>query len=278
MGKIYHYTTIETLALILKHKTIRFNRLDQMDDLCERNYFGAGINWSPYTYVSCWTENSEDNLLLWHMYAKGGTGIRITLDKDFIDWNNVSQNIIASFQSQQPPKSNKVLACGSITMNKVCILGPLNSSACYHTINYEHNDNVRIGSDHTNLLSISENNFKEYIGIHKMKEWESQKESRFIIYAVPFNSPDGEIRITNKDFIDAIGYNPRNDLLCFDLPIKIDALNDIEIKLGPNVNDAQAIIVHTLLRELLSKKNTDSIVSTSKFNTQTWRDCYFDMI
>ena len=33
MAKIYHYTTIETLALILKHHTIRFNRLDQVDDM-----------------------------------------------------------------------------------------------------------------------------------------------------------------------------------------------------------------------------------------------------
>lgn len=30
--KLYHYTSIETLALILKHKTIRFSRLDRVDD------------------------------------------------------------------------------------------------------------------------------------------------------------------------------------------------------------------------------------------------------
>lgn len=31
--KIYHYTTIETLALIIKSRAIRFNRLDCVDDL-----------------------------------------------------------------------------------------------------------------------------------------------------------------------------------------------------------------------------------------------------
>lgn len=30
---LYHYTSIETLALILKNHTIRFNSLDKMDDL-----------------------------------------------------------------------------------------------------------------------------------------------------------------------------------------------------------------------------------------------------
>ncbi len=33
--KVYHYTSIETLALILKNKSIRFNRLDCVDDLEE---------------------------------------------------------------------------------------------------------------------------------------------------------------------------------------------------------------------------------------------------
>lgn len=33
---LYHYTNIETLTLILKNRTIRFNSLDKMDDLQEQ--------------------------------------------------------------------------------------------------------------------------------------------------------------------------------------------------------------------------------------------------
>jgi len=33
---LYHYTSLETLALILKNRTIRFNSLDKMDDLQEK--------------------------------------------------------------------------------------------------------------------------------------------------------------------------------------------------------------------------------------------------
>jgi len=33
--KIYHYTTIESLAQILKNKTLLFNRLDCVDDIEE---------------------------------------------------------------------------------------------------------------------------------------------------------------------------------------------------------------------------------------------------
>lgn len=41
--KIYHYTSLENLALILKHKTIRFNRLDRMEDPCENMNEGLAI-------------------------------------------------------------------------------------------------------------------------------------------------------------------------------------------------------------------------------------------
>ena len=81
MSKIFHYTTIEILALILKHHTIRFNRLDQVDDLEESIYTSGPINLnlSKYTYVSCWTKSEEENLALWKMYA-GFKGIRIAMD------------------------------------------------------------------------------------------------------------------------------------------------------------------------------------------------------
>ena len=40
---IYHYTTIESLALILKNKTLLFNRLDCVDDLEEGSVCSSGI-------------------------------------------------------------------------------------------------------------------------------------------------------------------------------------------------------------------------------------------
>lgn len=41
--RIYHYTNIDTLALILKNRTIRFNRLDNVDDLEEGKAESLGI-------------------------------------------------------------------------------------------------------------------------------------------------------------------------------------------------------------------------------------------
>lgn len=53
--KIYHYTNIEALALILKNQTIRFNRLDKVDDIEEGKAESWGVKFCKYVFVSCWT-------------------------------------------------------------------------------------------------------------------------------------------------------------------------------------------------------------------------------
>ena len=49
--KIYHYTNIEALALILKNQTIRFNRLDKVDDIEEGNAESWGVKFCKYVSV-----------------------------------------------------------------------------------------------------------------------------------------------------------------------------------------------------------------------------------
>ena len=62
--ELYHYTNIESLALILKNRTIRFNSLDKMDDLQET--MTADVeNAGRFTYVSCWTADVKENIALW---------------------------------------------------------------------------------------------------------------------------------------------------------------------------------------------------------------------
>ena len=79
--KIYHYTSIETLELILKNKKIRFNRLDKVDDM-EESIYGSGPNRTKlgiYAFVSCWTKSEKENPALWKMYTDY-KGVRIGLD------------------------------------------------------------------------------------------------------------------------------------------------------------------------------------------------------
>lgn len=78
---LYHYTTVETLASILKNRTIRFTPLNRVDDLQEQQAADAkGIG--RITYVSCWTEDETDNIPMWNMYASLESGVRIRVKKN----------------------------------------------------------------------------------------------------------------------------------------------------------------------------------------------------
>ena len=61
--KIYHYTTIETLALILESKSIKFSRLDMLDNKTESEPFS---NFNPLNYIfsSSYTDDESENIPL----------------------------------------------------------------------------------------------------------------------------------------------------------------------------------------------------------------------
>lgn len=80
--KIHHYTNIETLALILEDRTIRFNRLDRVDDISESKAFGK-YDFGKFLFVCCWTDSNIESIPLWHMYTQKMRGVRITIDKDW---------------------------------------------------------------------------------------------------------------------------------------------------------------------------------------------------
>lgn len=267
--KIYHYTSIENLALILKHKTIRFNRLDHMDDPCEKTFLMNQLDWSPYTYVSCWTENPNESIPLWHMYTNGGKGVRIGIDQDFIDWDK--QSIAFSVPSRQRHhKSISKDSSGavSVTFNPTRIYRPLSDDMCYHKVDYVNENEYldyeqRVGRV-SSFIEIDEDLMRKYAGRMRKDKWAFQDESRFIIYAVPYTSTDPVV--THNDFINLIRLNIPNKVPFIDVPIKIHKLRDIEVTLGPNIEEGQGILAKAVLNkyapgaQLLFSSLTDSPV------------------
>ena len=81
--KIYHYTTIENLALILHYKTLRFNNARNVNDPEEAITEDFG-SLKDYLFISCWSKASNESIPLWKMYANSGKGIRLELDTEHI--------------------------------------------------------------------------------------------------------------------------------------------------------------------------------------------------
>lgn len=81
MDYLYHYTSIESLALILKNHTIRFTSLDQMDDKQEKMSYDLK-NGGQFCYISSWTSDSNESIPMWNMYSSICAGARIKLPKN----------------------------------------------------------------------------------------------------------------------------------------------------------------------------------------------------
>jgi hypothetical protein len=84
--KIYHYTSIENLALILKNKTLRFNNAKYIDDPNEAITKDFG-SMQDYVFISCWTKEPIESIPLWKIYGNNGHGIRLESDTKFIQFN-----------------------------------------------------------------------------------------------------------------------------------------------------------------------------------------------
>jgi len=94
--RIHHYTSIETLGLILKNRTIRFNRSDQVDDPDEIELEINGYPFAKYLLLSCWTLEEDESIPKWGLYAGKGHGVRITLNSDHLFQNFLSATRVSS--------------------------------------------------------------------------------------------------------------------------------------------------------------------------------------
>ena len=71
---VYHYTTIDVLALVLRNKTLRFRNANLLDDDNECLTIDSG-SFKNNVFVSCWTDDEKENIALWTMYSKNMKGI-----------------------------------------------------------------------------------------------------------------------------------------------------------------------------------------------------------
>lgn len=222
--KIYHYTSIDTLALILESRKIRFTRLDYLDDLQEYSLFKSfPIHYS--TYVSCWTEDDRENIALWKMYTSDMHGVRIGMKHDKIKLPDY--------------KNPETIKYDDFTIIPIDGIRPYFQKVQYlddeELIEMISQNVQKIGS----TTEIGKNG--EGVGYHKSKYWEFQNESRFIILAISETEgfKTGAMKMLN-------GQDNGREFL--DIPFLTDAFNDLEITLGPKCTYAEELKVKALLK------------------------------
>ena len=247
--RLYHYTNIETLALILKNKTIRFNRLDNVDDLEEGRAESLGVKFCKYVFVSCWTKSEEESIPLWKMYGGDKGGIRISLEHEM-------------FQEYQIENQD---CHGVKTFGFTCPYSKIPSSEMFQPefffipIHEYENDlffrDVRYVDDVFQYTKdkiridnrVNMNMEMKPFGYYKHKRWSFQQESRFVLYAMPFNPClESDNPALTTIVVNALLQNKQLPFTYYDLHLKDSVFNDMKIMLSPSATESQRILVGAL--------------------------------
>jgi len=252
---IYHYTSIETLALILKSKSIRFNNLENVDDLNETEFSDENINLSSHTLISCWTKNEAENLAFWNMYTPNMKGVRIRMPKNlFRNYSFLTENVASVKEDSLILKS---LVPESETFNDNYWIVPFSD----YLIEVVYTDEIELlkpkiyhenGENH--IAKIGE------IGKYKSTIWEFQQEIRFKLFVLPTKDFYGNSLNPLNDFRKIMLENIKSPLQSYHIQIMDEALKKMEITLGPKCTMAEELIIEALVE----KYNNHAIIIKNK--------------
>lgn len=237
---LYHYTSINTLGLILKYKSIRFNSLAKMDDLDEKIVLNKELG--KYTFVSCWTEEEKESIPMWQMYSDGLKGVRIKIP-------------IQPFEVYLKDGKEYIISPNELIGKNYYFHRPF-EGVFYKPVSYEtipQIENIRNGEmAEKNRTLFGYNEFLP--GMDKNNYWEFQKEWRYMLRVIPSKNPENDIKNNNKDteYIDTL---PKVDIEFKDLHIREDALKQMEIMLGPKTNEIDKRIVELLIKDVNLNKD-----------------------
>ncbi|WP_288343071.1 DUF2971 domain-containing protein [uncultured Dubosiella sp.] len=265
MEYLYHYTSLETLALILKNKTICFNNLLYVDDIEEAETQDMG-KFGKLIYVSCWTEDSEESIPLWNLYTPNMHGVRIRMPRfpfkkyrfnkgdfyltedieTYIDFKKIYKEDKASIVSSEP-HLEKI----EYTDDQDKLFPKIITESCEKAVEkYLCAKDINDILENKNELSFSFS-LKD-IGRYKRLNWAFQKEWRYIISISPMGLK--EMNPTSfekqKELIrriqDTVSEPPYKQLF---LEINDVALDEIEIIFGPRMSEAEKIMAVALIKE-----------------------------
>lgn len=268
---LHHYTDINTLSLILKYKTIRFNRLDRVDDITESDSFKV-LRLAEFFFVSCWTYDKNESIPQWNMYTKDMVGVRISFPKRFFNYSLLK--VPKKYKAMQSGEIISPLPFEKIFTDAYMIL-PYVIDEHHFAREVEYlEDYKEKKNEGINIKLESNGRFKAKIqdptGLVTMKspDWSFQKEFRFVLFIFPSLPlpPDGPFskEFSNKmpDFMAQKLYNGEGPPIDYiDVDINPDILNKVTVTTGPLCTDGDIIIVESLM----SKYAPEGNISRSKF-------------
>lgn len=250
---IHHYTTVNTLALILRYQSLRFTRLDRFDDVTE----GRSIGHFPVgarTFASCWSASQEESIPQWAMYGDGMKGIRISLRPDPFIWHPIDIEWHENFRcvDLQAPFSLEEMLSPNITL----LPTPKMRTTFGQRVRYVPDVETAIQHLYSTPSPGEITFFGEgtEIAYFKPKNWEFQEEYRFVLAAGPGPEPpyhgDPAAYIQSRTEWGRTGIDLAKDLpgpTHVDIRLDPDALRSARVLVGPLAPAGTLEIVESLV-------------------------------
>ena len=225
---LYQYTSVDSLEKILALRTLRFSRLDAVNDPEEATASDVPLAASS-VFVSCWSGTKAEQIPMWSMYGRNFGGVRIRLP-------------VNMFAGRKQPMifekggalltvdgwhaiSRKSPAMGT---NGCSIIGPNKVYYC---------DDPAYRNRKLVYRHAGKAHFYPYdLGMVKGTHWSYEQEWRFKIAALAFEAQFPDDEYFNKVTLDLASY-PVEPTALF-IPLDPSALDELEVTLGPKADEA----------------------------------------
>lgn len=245
MEHLYHYTNLNALSLILKNKTFRLSSLKNMDDL-EEGVTADLKDFGRFIYISSWTNNSDESLLLWN-YSRGSAGIRIKMIKNPFETEKVKEKTDIHGINVDVNDEFNVGLLDLMKKEKVTFFPPR-----AELIGVTYTEVERLLKPAIMKRTPDGNYFIETqnLGIFKRLEWRDQQEYRYRLQSVPIGADEVYLLFdySGREKLLKIMRN-RQDLNTIDLPLRDDAFDDLEILCSPYMSDDDQEELYSLLKK-----------------------------
>ena len=247
---LYQYTTMNSVLSILENRTIRFTRLDSLNDLNE-GCCGEYAHLKKYVYISSWSADERESIPMWSLYGRDkkekvlDQGVRIKVPTNLFTFDgngNLADNlrlekILGGWNAVVEVKTKPIVLSPVLKswqalygendefISRKQIVGPVK-------VNYMVNKDYIIKYSSTlrkEYLGLRNVFFPDQIGYEKVDDWSYENEYRFWM-RYPYMR---ELRGAEDALRREIQYIEGNYIdVCFNEK----AILEMEIMLAPNFN------------------------------------------
>lgn len=234
---LYQYTSLDNLEKILESRTLRFSRLDKVNDPEE-----AAASDLPFAassvFVSCWSSDETESIPMWSMYGRDFQGVRFRLPANMF-LGRQTPMVLEKGGAITIVDTEWTISRAEPAMRTTgrSIIGP-------NKIYYSDDPTFR-NKQIVRRLDGRADFYPYDLGMVKGTYWAYEEEWRFKIAALPFEMQFPDDRFFNDVTLDLSKYPVLDDYLS--VPLDPSALDELEVTIGSKADDKVVQAVESVL-------------------------------